>query len=149
MDEKKFAYGHRWTMEELSKLMNLWQDGVELRNIAQEMQSTPHAILWIVQRLRSNGVPLTRRTKGHVSGRSNRYWTQGEVEYLVRRRNENATNETIAIELGRSECAIQAMVANLRTNLVTIPLKGRGMRRLWNPDALKAISLNENIKAVR
>ena len=139
----KFNYGNRWTMDKLTDLMRMWDSGKELDTIASELNSTPNAIRKVIQRLRKNGVPLIRRTKGRVSGRSSKYWSQGEVEYLVRRRKENATNEEISVELGRSECAIAGMVSNLRINDVPIPLKGYGMRRLYNTDSLKAISLIE------
>lgn len=141
MKTTKFQYGHRWTMVELSTLMELWQDNEPLREIAIKFHSTPNAILKVVQRLRANGVPLTRRTKGHISGRSQKLWTQSEVEYLIRRRAEKATNEEIAAELGRSEIAVYGMVYNLRRQHVPIAMRGNGVRKLYNLESLKALAI--------
>ena len=140
MKTTKYHYGHKWTMVELSRLMELWEDKESLADIASIFNSTPRAIRHIVQRLRSNGVPLTRRTKGHISGRSNQLWTQGEVEYLLRRRAERATNEEVAMELGRSECAISGIVSKLRAEDVPVAMRGNGVRRLWDSNSLKAVS---------
>lgn len=140
MEATKFYNGHRWTMAELSSLMTLWEADEALSEIARKFDSTPNAIRKIVQTLRSNGVPLTRRTKGNISGRSARPWTQGEVEYLLRRRSEKATNEDIGSELGRSECAVGGMIAKLRSEDVPIAMRGNGVRKLWNPNSLKAMS---------
>lgn len=141
MKKTKYHYGHRWTMVELSRLMELWEDKKPLSEIADSFGSTPNAIRKIVQRLRSNGVPLTRRTKEHIPGKSHKLWTQGEVEYLLRRRAEKATSEEIAIELGCSECAVGGMIARLRSEEVPIAMRGQGVRRLWDADSLKAVSI--------
>lgn len=141
MKTTKFYNGHRWTMVELSRLMELWQDGTPQRDIATQLETTPGAIRHVVQRLRTGGVPLTRRTKGNVAGRSQRPWTQGEVEYLMRRRADKAVNEEIGIELGRSESAVGGMVRKLRSEQVPIAMRGNGVRRLYDPERLKALAI--------
>lgn len=137
----KFQHGHRWTMIELTNLMNLWQDNTSLQDIATHFHTTPRAIIHIVQRLRKQGVPLTRRTKGNKSGRSSKLWTQSEVEYLIRRREENASNEEISTELGRSELGVYGMIANLNKEGVAIAMRGQGKHRLYNVDSLKALTI--------
>lgn len=133
--------GHRWTTEELRQLMQLWADKEPLDAIADSLNSKPAAILKMVNKLRKNGIPLERRRKGHWAGRSNKPWTQGEVEYLIRRRSEKATAEEIGEELGRTPNAVSGMIHNLRSQNVPVAMLGCGVRRLWNPDALKAVAM--------
>lgn len=134
--------GHKWTTDELRKLMKLWADETPLDNIATELTSTRAAILKVVTRLRNEGVPLKRRNAGHVSGRSNKAWTQGEVEYLMRRRAEKATSEEIARELDRTYSAVSGMIMKLRSESVPIAMRGNGVRRLWDAEALKATAIS-------
>src|SRR5687768_13181419 len=98
--------GHRWTTEELKILMAMWAAGESLDSITQTVNATQNAILKQVQRMRREGIPLARRKAGHTAGRSNKPWSQGEVEYLIRRRAEKATADEIALELGRSGIAV-------------------------------------------
>lgn len=133
--------GHRWTNDELRQLMKMWAEEETLPLIATALNVTTAAVLKMVNKLRKNGVPLVRRKRGHVAGRSNRLWTQGEVEYLIRRRNEKATSEEIAVELGRTWNAVGAMILNLRQQDVPVGMLGSGVRKLWNADALKAVAI--------
>lgn len=133
--------GHRWTTEELRKLMQLWAAKEDLNVIVGLLNSTEAAVLKMVQKLRKNGVPLERRDRGHVAGRSNKPWTQGEVEYLLRQRVQKATSEDIAIELGRSRSAVNAMIAIMRNQGVPVAMRGNGVRRLWNADSLKGVAV--------
>jgi len=133
--------GHRWTTEELRLLMQMWASRESVSDIATKLEVTTASVLKMVGKLRSNGVPLERRTKGHVAGRSNKSWTQGEVEYLIRRREEKATCEEIGIELGRTWNAVNAMIGNLRKEHVPVAMRGHGVRRLWNVDSLKAVAI--------
>lgn len=135
--------GHRWTTEELRNLMTLWAAKEPLSGIATNLNVTTASVLKMVNKLRKNGIPLERRTRGHVAGRSNKLWTQGEVEYLLRRRNEKATADEIAAELGRSIGAVHGMIGKLRSENVPIAMMGQGMKRLWNADALKGVALQE------
>lgn len=141
MKTTKHYHGHRWTTDELKQLMQRWADREPLADIAEALGVTQTAVLKMVQRLRTNGVPLERRTKGHIAGRSNKPWTQGEVEYLIRRRDEKATSEEIAIELGRTTNAVNSMIGQLRSQQVDVAMRGCGVRRLWNADALKVVTL--------
>lgn len=141
MKTTKHYKGHRWTTDELRTLMQFWANGQELSAIAEKLNVTTYAALKMVNRLRKNGIPLERRTKGHVAGRVNKPWTQGEVEYLVRRRAEMATSDEIATELRRTHQAISGMIAKLRSENVPVAMRGNGVRRLWNADSLKAVSL--------
>lgn len=97
----------------------------------------------MVNKLRKNGIPLERRQRGHVAGRANTLWTQGEVEYLIRRRAEGATMDEIGIQLGRTPNAINGMISKLRSEDVPVAMLGQGVRRLWNADALKAVFLQD------
>lgn len=133
--------GHRWTNEELKQLMQMWAADIPIETIASELKSTHTSILKQVQRLRTNGIPLKRRDKGHRNGIKNTLWTQGEIEYLLRKRNEKATSEEIGIQLGRSANAVDAMIAKLRKEEVDIKMRGNGVRKLWDAEALKAVSL--------
>jgi biotin operon repressor len=134
----KLYKDHRWSNEEIKTLMKMWSDGEIIEVIANALNSTPRAIDKMVTRLRQHGIPLARRTKGHRKGNSNKYWTQAEVEYLVRRRKERATAEEIAGELERTYSAINAMIQKLRKEEVTVERFGQGIRRKWSSVLLNA-----------
>lgn len=137
MKTTKHRHGRRWSTEELKKLMTLWSEDVPLEEIASKLEATSHGILRMVQRLRADGIPLKRRVKRHKPGRSNKPWTQEEIEYLYRRRLAGATVEEIASDLGRTWQAAQNMVYKLRSEGVPIAMRGQGVRRLWSAEALK------------
>jgi len=132
--------GHRWTNDELVTLMKMWANDEMVSDIAAELKSTNVSILKQVQRLRANGIPLAKRSKGHEPGKSNHSWTQSDVEYLIRRRNERATSEQIAIELLRTPNAVDGMIQRLRKENITVAMRGNGVRRLWDVNILKAIT---------
>ena len=134
--------GHRWTTDELKQLMTMWAANKPLEEISSELKVTQVALLKQIQRMRKNGIPLSHRRNGHVAGRKNNNWTQGEVEYLLRRRNEKATSEEIGAELGRSPNSIDAMIQKLRKEDVNVAMRGNGVRRLWDAEALKAVNLH-------
>lgn len=134
---------HRWTNDEIKSLMVLWGEEADVDEIATVLGTTRYALNKMVNRLRKEGVPLKHRTRGHKADRFYKPWSQGEVEYLLRRRGENATDEEIGTELGRSYCGVQAMVKNLRDEGVEIPMRGRGMRRKWCPEQLKATAIGQ------
>lgn len=134
---KKTNTGHRWTDTELKKLIGLWLEGRELEDIAKEFNTTRFAINGAILRMRRDGIPIPRRNQGHKAGRRNQLWTPQETEYLVRRRNDKATAEQIAVELDRSFLAVQSMIRVLRGEGVPVKMLGNGARRLWNPQDLK------------
>lgn len=140
---KKTAHytGHRWTETDLVLLMKLWADGRSLIEIAGTLNSSQTALLKQVQRMRKSGIPLERRKHGSIAGRTNKNWTQGEVEYLLRRRNEKGTSEDIAIELNRTPNAVDGMIQKLRKEDVPIKMRGNGVRRLWDAEVLKAVAV--------
>jgi hypothetical protein len=88
--------------------------------------------------MRAGGIPLKRRTKGHHAGRSYKPRTQEEVEYLLRRRLAGETSESIAHDLDRSLSAVSGMIQTLRREDVTVAMRGQGVRRLWDAEALKS-----------
>ncbi len=137
----KNTNGHRWTNDELKSLMALWAEHEALDVMAAKLGVTRYSILKQIQRLRKEGIPLERRKKGHVSGRSNQLWTQEEVQYLMRRRSEGGTYEEVSTELGRSFNAICGMVNKLRKENIPIAGEGRGLHRQWDTEALKAFAL--------
>lgn len=139
MKKTTHYHGHRWTANEIKVLMTLWTADESLAIIAKTLNSSEYAILSQVHRLRKMGIPLKKRKAGNKEGRSSLPWTRGEVEYLIRRRNEKATNEEIGSELGRSWGAVQNMIAILRREGVDVPMRGMGVRRLWNPEDMKAL----------
>jgi len=132
---------HKWTNEELRLLMRMWAEEKTLEEISEALNSTPYAISKMVVKLRRQGVPLARRKKGHVAGRKNASWTQGEVEFLYRRRQESATAETIAMELGRTYHSVNAMILKLRGEGVKVPMLGSGVRKLWDATALQTMAI--------
>ena len=133
--------GHRWTDEELKVLMRMWADDSSMDEMESALGTTRSALLKMVQKLRTNGIPLKRRIKGHVAGRTNNLWTQGEVEYVVRRRQERATADQIGRELGRTPNAVSSMIAKLRSEDVPVAMLGCGVRRLWDADSLRAVAM--------
>lgn len=134
--------GHRWSTDEIKSLIKMWQNGLSIDYIGQQLNSTSVAILKQVQRLRKNGIPLSRRRNGHKDKIINRLWTSGEIEYLLRRRNEKATSEEIGVELNRTPNSVDAMIQKLRKQNVNVPMRGNGVKRLYDIEALKAVSLN-------
>ena len=153
MKETAFHHGHRWTDSELKMLMTRWQAGETPTDIAIVLGSTAHAISKMVVRLRKQGIPLTRRRRGHQIGqRAGKPWTQEEIEFVARRRIEGATSEEIGMALGRTHAAVDAMIARLRHEDVPIAMRGGGVRRLWNADRLRFALLNsdpENVEVIR
>jgi biotin operon repressor len=151
MKTTKHYKGHRWTTDELKRLMQMWQAGSSLEEIGEVIHSTEYALLKMIQKMRAQGVPLKRRDRGRkraigqdrnaavVPGKNyGRLWTQADLEFVVRRRKENATAEEIAIELGRSVGGVNGIIQRLRAELVPVPMRGMGVRRLWNPSELRA-----------
>jgi biotin operon repressor len=134
---KTQQHGHRWTEEELRRLISMWLEGSEHEEIQKEFNCSRAAITKIVLRLRRDGVPLPRKIAGHKAGRANKPWTQSEVEFLVRRRNESISAEQIAVELDRSFFAVQGMIGTLRKHGVRVRMLGSGVRKLWNAESLK------------
>lgn len=134
---KRQNYGHRWTDMELRQLIGKWMEGESLDALALHFKCTRHGINKQVLRMRREGIPLPRRAAGHVADRSNKPWTQAEVEFIVRRRNESATAEQMAVELGRSFLSVQGMIAKLRKEGIAVRMLGSGVRRLWSPESLR------------
>lgn len=141
----KAVNGHRWTNEELKKLMAMWHDSASLDDMSIILGVTRFAISKKVTQLRREGIPLLRRTKGHQAGRRNKPWTQSEVEYLIRRRNEQATAEQIASEIDRSFLGVQAMIQTLRKAEIPVRMLGCGVRRLWSIETLKGQIAGNNL----
>lgn len=130
--------GHRWTNEEIKVLMRMWEAGSSVEVISDKLNSTAYAINKMIVKLRSNGIPLSRRDKGNRPGKKGKAWTQPEVEYLVRRRQERATAEEIGAELDRTYCSINAMIQKLRAEEVKVECFGQGVRRKWSSVLLNA-----------
>lgn len=133
--------GHRWSQAEIVALMAQWSEGKPPAEIAEGLKVSPFAVGKMVVRLRKQGIPLKRRTRGHVAGRANQPWTQGEIEYLIRQRGERATMDEIAMAIGRTPLAIAAMIQKLRGEHVQVPMFGNGVRRLYDMNALRATFL--------
>lgn len=133
--------GHRWTTDEIKTLMQYWAAGISMPEIANKLNCTQYALLKQIQRLRKQGIPLERRRNGNIAAKSHANWTQGDVEFLIRRRKENATAEDIGRELGRTPNAVQAMIQKLRSEEVNVPMLGCGVRRLYNVEELKILSI--------
>ena len=139
MKTTKHRHGHRWSTEEVRRLMVLWEDESKTAaEVAAELGATESACNRMVRRLRAEGVPLRRRRQGHKPFRACKLWTQEEIEFLFRRRLAGATVDDIAGELGRSFSAVQGMIHQLRTEGVPVAMRGNGVRRLWDANALKA-----------
>lgn len=140
-------HGHRWTEEEIREVIGMWLAGKLATEIGAHFGVRGRAIMKLVGRLRREGIPLPKRA-GHVAGRHNRPWTQEEVEFLVRRRNERANAEQIASELDRSHNAVSAMISKLRQEGVNIRLIGHGTRRLWSAERLRAAMAGRHLRVV-
>ena len=140
--------GHRWTDAEMQRLVGLWLQDMDTADIARELGTTIHAINHVTQRMRKNGIPLPRRKRGHRAGRYNKPWTQEEVEYLIRRRNDNATAEEISVELDRTYGGVSGMIGKLRDEGVDVKLLRQGTRRLWSPEKLKQAIFGRGLRVV-
>lgn len=138
----------RWTEPEMRQFIGLWLAGTELDEIAKTFGSTRYALNKLAGRLRRDGVPLPRRNAGHRAGRRNKLWTQSEVEFLIRRRNEQATAEQIALELDRSFLAVQGMIQKLKIEGVDVRKFGQGKRRLWDAETLKGAIAGRGLRVV-
>lgn len=137
--------GHRWTNDEIVSLMQMWSAKEPLLIICENLNVTQTAVLKQIQRLRKSGVPLERRINGNKQGNAVRAWTQGEMEYLIRRRNEKANSEEIGAELNRTPNAVDAMIQKLRKENVYIAMRGNGVRRLWDAEYLRGLSLTPSL----
>lgn len=138
----------RWTQSEITLFIAAWLAGKELDEIAAQFGTTRYAINKLAGRLRRDGVALPRRNAGHRAGRRNKLWTQSEVEFLVRRRNEQATAEQIALELDRSFLAVQGMIQKLRIEGIDVRKFGQGKRRLWDAETLKGAIAGRGLRVV-
>lgn len=138
----------KWTEAEMREFIGMWIAGKEIDEIAQHFNVSRHAINVMATRMRREGVPLPRRKKGHRAERQNKPWTQEEVEYLVRRRNEKVSCEVIGVELGRSFLAVQAMVRKLKSEGVDVGEFGKGARRLWSPEKLNMAIAGRKLRLV-
>lgn len=141
MEKTTHYKGHRWTNYELKKLMKMWDNDYSLKEIALSLKSSTYAILKQVQKLREAGIPLKKKRSGNFNGNVVKPWTDGETEYLIRRRNEKATASEIGSELNRSPNAIDGMIKKLREEGVDVAMRGCGVRRLWDSEKLKVIAL--------
>lgn len=134
---KKITNGHRWTDGELKQLIGYCYQAKDTSEMASLLNVSRFAINKQISRLRKEGVPIPMRRNGHKAGRHNQPWTQEEIEYLFRRREDSITAEQIAVELDRSILSIQGMIQKLRKEEIPVKMLGQGVRRLWNPDILK------------
>ena len=141
-------HGHRWTEAEMRELIGMWLSEKPTEEIAQHFGVTTRSICNVAQRIRRQGVPLPKRSQGHIAGRFNRPWTQEEAEYLVRRRNERASASQIAAELDRTHNGVAGMIARLRGEGVNVRLLGHGVRRLWNAESLRAAIAGRMLRVV-
>lgn len=138
----------RWTEAEIRKFIGLWIAGTELDEIAAVFGSTRYALNKLAGRMRRDGIPLPRRKNGRKAGRAHKLWTQSEVEFLIRRRNEQATAEQIALELDRSFLAVNGMIQKLRIEGVDVRVLGRGKRKLWDAETLKGAIAGRGLRVV-
>lgn len=140
-------HAHRWTEEEMRELIGMWLSGKPVEEMALRFDVRPRSIMRLAGRIRREGVPLPKRG-GHIAGRRNKPWTQEEVEFLVRRRNERANAQQIADELDRSHCAVSAMISKLRQEGVNVRLLGQGTRKLWSASSLRAAMAGRMLRVV-
>lgn len=130
--------GNSWTDKKILQLINLWLSDTPINEIADYFQVSQKAINKQVTRMRAQGVNIPYRKNGHKNGVHNTYWTQSEVEYLVRQRLNGVKDEQISADLGRSYSSINAMITKLRKTGVNIPRLAEGGKRKWSPDAVRS-----------
>jgi biotin operon repressor len=149
MNPSPFAkHGHRWTEAEMREFIGLWLGDTPTEDIAAHFGVRPRSVLKLAGRIRRDGVPLPKRKQGNFAERRNKPWTQEEVEYLVRRRNDRANSQQIADELDRTQHAVAAMITKLRQEGVNVRLIGHGTRRLWNAETLRAAIAGRGLRVV-
>lgn len=130
----KHKHGHKWTDNEIEQLLDLWISDKTKEEIANEMNTTIAALNCFTKRLRKQGVPFPRRKAGHKRGISNRYWTQEDVDYLMRRRMQGISHEQIAKELDKTFLSVQSMTHKIRREGINFALRfASGQKKLWNP----------------
>lgn len=131
---------HKWTSDELRRLMEMWEAGSPTARIAAALRVTRIAVKSAVANLRKQGVTLTHRGPGGRLGATARRWTREEITHLMRRRAEWASAATIGSELDRTPNAIRVQSAYLRGRGVPVPLantremaqkKASDLRALW------------------
>lgn len=133
---KKVNNGRKWTDTDLTELIALWCAHKPLDAIAKRFNTSEFAVRKMVTKMRANGIPIPMRAAGNRHGRTGRPWSQEEIEYLVRRRGERETAESIAAALGRSFQAVQNMISTLRREGVNVPMLGQGVRRRWSAESI-------------
>lgn len=149
INQSPFAkHGHKWTETEMRELIGMWLSDVPTAEIASRFGVKTRSIQRLAGRIRAQGIPLPRRNPGNSASRFNKPWTQEEVEYVVRRRNERANAQQIADELDRTHNAVSAMIYKLRQEGVNVRLIGHGTRRLWNAEALRAAIAGRGLRVV-
>lgn len=135
-----------WSDKSIKKLTSLWLNNVDSKEIANELNTTVNAIHKLIGKLRREGIPLPMRKGGYETTRGKKLWTQEEVEYLVRRRNDKISAEKISEELGRTVYSINAMIYSLRTEDVDVCMLGQGKRRLWSSEKLKMAIIGRGLR---
>lgn len=130
--------GHRWTNAQVAKLIKLWNDGVPIPDIAKKLDSSPCAIGTMVRRLRHYGIEMEKRTRGHRKGDLNSRWTQKDIDWLLKRRQEGATINQMAEELGRTVHSVAGMTLKLRKMGAPVGQHNSGITKLWSVEAIKA-----------
>lgn len=141
-------HGHRWTEAEMREFIGMWMRGDDSDAIASHFKVTQRTVYKLAQRIRREGVPLPKRNQGHIAGRHNKPWTQEEVEYLVRRRNDRANAAEIGKELDRTHAAVAGMIGKLRQEGVNVRMLGHGVRRLWNPASIRLAMAGRCLRVV-
>jgi biotin operon repressor len=141
-------HAHRWTEAEMRELIGMWLAEKPTEEIAARFGVRPRSIMRLAGRIRREGVPLPKRKTGNFAGRLGKPWTQEEVEYLVRRRNERANAQQIADELDRTHNAVSAMISKLRSEGVNVRLIGHGTRKLWSAASLRAAMAGRGLRVV-
>lgn len=144
----KFNNGHRWSEAEMREFIGLWMSNADILDMAKLFSVRPRTLYRLAGRLRREGIPLPKRKQGHVAGRHQKPWTQEEVEYLVRRRNDRANSQQIAEELDRTQNAVAAMIDKLRKEGVNIRMLGQGSRKLWSAASLRAAIAGRGLRVV-
>lgn len=132
----------------MREFIGMWLSEKPTEDIARHFGVQTRSISKLAQRIRREGVPLPARKSGNSAGRHNKPWTQEEVEYLVRRRNDRATASQIAVELDRTHNAVSAMIGNLRGEGVNVRMLGQGTRRLWSAASLRAAMAGRCLRIV-
>lgn len=94
-----------WTDERLDKLCQLWNEGLGMRQIAEQLGTTPASTETMIDRMQEVGRIKPRYIQRH--------YTPEEDAEMIRLRKQGISYEKIGMQIGRGGASISARLKRL------------------------------------